>query len=111
MNGIVYIGEMDRRVSIYREIKTKTETGFESKVKELVTDVWASREVAKSEEGVDDKIVAINEYDYLVRWNPIIANEKIQQLLLSDGSEEFKVYGVKPIGRKQYLKLIVGERE
>ena len=111
MNGIVYIGKMDRRISIYREVKTITETGFETKVKELVVAVWASREVAKSEEGVDDKVVAINEFDYLVRWNPTLANEKIQQLLMNDGDEEFKIYGVKPIGRKQYLKLIVGDRD
>lgn len=107
----VYIGKMDRRIQVIKRIKTKTPSGADAFTETIIATVWAEKKVLKSDEAVDDKIVTINAHQYVLRYHPIIAAENIQHLYLKDDSVEYDIYGLDPMGRKQFLKINCERRE
>ncbi len=111
MKKAVHIGKMDRRIDVIKRNKTRSSTGAEIFTESILISVWAEKKVLKSEEDIDDKVVTINEYQYMIRYDPDLAAQKIQHLYIRDGIDEFDIYGFDPIGRKQFLKIDCEKRE
>ncbi|WP_106793974.1 head-tail adaptor protein [Aquimarina sp. Aq78] len=107
----VYIGSMDRRIEIIKRNKSRSSTGAETYTETALTTVWANKKLLKSDEALDDKEVTINEHQYIIRYDPIIANEKIQHLFIRDHTDEFEIYGVEEIQRKKFFKIDCEKRE
>lgn len=107
----IYIGNMDRRISVIMKVATKGTTGAEVFVNTTVATVWAYRKSASSDKELDDKVVALNVFEYLVRWHEAIAAENIQALFIDDDGVEYEIYGVEEVGRKQFLRLKCERRE
>ena len=107
----IHIGKMDRRIDINIRVKTKTDIGSETYINTNVATVWARRESIISIEDIEDKIVAVNSYNYTIRYHPDIAGQIIQNLYITDDGQQFDIYGVDPIGRQRFLKLKATRRE
>ena len=111
MKQQVYIGKMDRRIEIVKRIKVRGSTGAETFTETTIASVWAERKTIKSEEALDEKIVTINEQQYIIRYHPDIAKETVQHLFIKDDVIEYDIYGFNPIGRKEYLIIECERRE
>lgn len=109
--SVIYIGSMDRRIEIIKRNKSRSETGAETYTETVLATVWANKRVIKSDEALDDKDVTINEHQYIIRYDPIIAVEKIQHLYIKDDNDEFEIYGVEEIQRKKFFKIDCEKRE
>ncbi|MEM9685304.1 MAG: head-tail adaptor protein [Bacteroidota bacterium] len=107
----IHIGQLDRRIQINSRVKAKTDIGSETYVTDTLAMVWAKRQSMSSTEEVEDKIVAVNSYDYTIRYHPDIVGQPIQNLYIVDENREFDIYGVEPVGRDQYLILKCVSRE
>ncbi|QLE02886.1 head-tail adaptor protein [Galbibacter sp. BG1] len=107
----MYIGKMDRRIAIVKRIKSKSTSGADSYTETTLATVWAEKKELKSEEAVDDKVVTINAHQFVIRFHPEIASEKVQHLYLVDENDEYDIYGVEMVGRKQFIKINCERRE
>ena len=110
MNSTTYIGQMDRKVSIFQETKVQNSTGEEKTTNVLVAQPFAYMEEHKGDEDVEGKVRQLIDRKYTIRYNATIAANG-NKYLLQDGSLLFRVYHLMEKGRKQHLQLLVTRYE
>ena len=107
----IYVGNMDRRISVIKQIRTKDETGADTKTDETIVECWAQKVTASSDKVLDEKVVALNVVVFQCHWHPKIVAENMQALFIREGGGDYEIYGVEEIGRRKYLKLKTQYRE
>jgi head-tail adaptor len=110
MQKTPYIGKLDRKIKLYKEVFTKSSTGEDKPTLELVTGAWALMEEVSGDEDVEGKVRHLIKRKYTIRYNVNILALK-NQLKLLDGVVYYNVFHLKEIGRKRYLELLVNEYE
>lgn len=110
-NDVTYIGKMDHRIQFVKLVKTKGSTGAEVKTESIVATVWSEKKTAASDKVLDEKVVAMNVVQWMIRWHPDIVSENVQSLIIRNGTDEFEIYGVEEIGRRQFLRVKTQYRE
>lgn len=107
-----YIGKMDRLIQVVEktEIKSPT-TGAVSYNDVIIAEVWAERKSATSDKEVDDKVVALNVFQYYMHYHPTVASKMMQELFVHDNGIEYEVYGAEELGREDRIRLKCERRE
>lgn len=106
-----YIGKMDRLIQVIEKIETKSSTGAVSYTDVVIAELWAERKSATSDKDVDDKVVALNVFQYYMHYHPDIAIKMMQELYVLDNGVEYEVYGAEELGREDRIRLKCERRE
>lgn len=110
MKPAVYIGQMDRKISIFQETKTQNSTGEEKKTAVLIAQPFAFMEEHKGDEDVEGKVRQLIDRKYFIRYNQTIATNG-NKYILQDGANVYRIYHLMEVGRKQHLQLLVTKYE
>ena len=106
----VFIGNLDRRISIYLKVATKSTTGETSKVDALVKTTWAKVENRSENETEEGKIYLVAIRDYTIRFDADVYTDG-EMMFIQDADGDYHVTGIREIGRKDYLTLTAVKRE
>lgn len=106
-----YIGKMDRLIQVIEKTETKSTTGAISYTDVIIAEVWAERKSATSDKEIEDKVVALNVFQYYMHYHPVIASKMMQELYVNDNGLEYEVYGVEELGREDRIRLKCERRE
>ena len=105
-----FIGQMDKKVLLYKEVHAQNATGEEKPTLELVSGVWAYMEEVSGDEDVEGKVRHIIKRKYTIRYNKEVLALK-NKLKLKDADVVYNVYHLKEMGRKKHLQLLVNDYE
>lgn len=106
MDKTPYIGKLDRKIIISKEVNVANTTGEAKPTLETVANPWAFMEDLKGDEEIEGAIRHLIDRKYTIRYNKTIAEQGFQYKL-TDGALQFRVYHIKEIGRRNYLQLLV----
>lgn len=109
----VYVGQLNRRITISSLSDDKNTVGETVKTKTTVLETWAKVTHNKVTQTDDDfQVVSFNERSYFIRYVKDILDSG-ETYVLEDVLDlgEFEIIGVQMIGFKEYLKLRVVRRE
>lgn len=105
-----YIGQLDRKITVLREVFAQNTTGEQKPTLEVVSDTWAFMEEQSGDEDVEGKVRHLINRRYTIRYNSTIATTGTK-LKVVDNNVSYNIYHVKEIGRKQHLQLLVASYE
>lgn len=99
-----FIGQLDRRISVYRRIEIQNEIGEQVSEEQLVFKAFAKLNDTSGGEELEGKILHRTERNYIVRFRQEILTEN-NELFVRDGIVNYEVLHVREIGRKSFLEL------
>lgn len=103
-------GKLNVRVSIKKEIKTRSSTGEPLTDTVTITKCWAKRKDMSGDESIDGKIIEMNVRTYVVRYlKDFITNGTLYYVVDEDG--EYNITQVNHVAHKKYLELKCFKRE
>ena len=104
-------GTLDRWVGIYQVTTQKGDVGQASEVVTHLKDVWAKRIEPGGSEDFDDKVVTLDNRQYVIHYDPSIADLFLETLFVQEGNRKYYVFATEELGRGRYLKLKASFRE
>lgn len=110
MEKTPFIGHLDRKVQIVEHAKTQNSTGEMEVAQNVISVPFAQMIDVSGSEDVEGKIRHIINRYYIIRYNAMI-RLRASELMVIDGGQQYDIYHVIEIGRKQFLKLLVREYE
>lgn len=110
MSSNPFIGQMDRRITVKSVTKSQNSTGEEVSTLATVAQPWAYMEEKNGNEDIEGKVIHIVDRSYIIRYNDTIKTSGFEMKVI-DGSDEFDIYHVKELGRRQHLQLLVTRNE
>lgn len=99
-----FVGQLDRRITIYESSKTQNAIGEEKEVDVVVCRPWAKLDEVSGGEEVDGKILHKTQRSFTVRFRDEI-NTKSNQLKVDFEGTKYNVTHVKQIGRRDFIEL------
>lgn len=103
--------ELDRRISIIRSVDRLDEAGKPlSTGEEVLLVAWAKYIPISDSEKLTHKHQADLSARFTIRWSNAGAGAKSSDRLIFDG-KTFGIFGIKEIGRRQYLEITGGAHE
>lgn len=97
-----YIGQLDRRINIFKIIVVKDKIGAEKSSREKFSSPWSKLSNDMGSEEIDMAVMNSTMRTYIIRYRSEI--EKYgTKMLLEDQGVVFNIISVSPLGRKQYL--------
>lgn len=110
MSNGIYIGQLDRRISIYQLTRVKTDTGATDTVEVLFGDFWCKPIDISGSEDSDGKVIALNVRQYAVRYDAALEQSGVK-MFVRDVDGDYNIHSIAQVGRKQYLILKASKRE
>lgn len=105
-----FIGQMDRKITVEKEIFTRTDTGERKPTFITVATPFAHMKENSGDEDVEGKVRHLISRTYTIRYNPEVLAEN-SKLKVVEGGVKFNVYHVKEVGRKSHIQLLVTNYE
>lgn len=99
-----FVGQMDRRITIYETAKVKNNIGEEKETDVVLCCPWAKVDEVNGGEEIDGKVLHRTNRSFIVRYRSEI-NQKSNQLKVDYEGVNYNVTHVLQIGRKEYLEL------
>ena len=106
-----HIGQMDRRITIYNNVESKSALNTPVNTDVLIREVWARRVERSGGEDFDEKIYTEESIDYVVHYDPAIDDVLTEKLVVVDGTERLYVYAYEQPARGMYLVLKTERRD
>lgn len=100
-----FIGQLDRRIAVYRRIEIQNEIGEQVSEDEKLFNAFAKLDEVTGGEQLEGKILHHIERKYTVRYRKEIVQES-NELFVRDGVVNYEIKHVREIGRKAFLELI-----
>lgn len=100
-----YIGQMDRRISIYENIKTQNDIGEAKEERKLVTACWARVDTDTGSEKVEGNVRHLINKSFTIRFNKIIF-DRGNEFVVEYNKQLYSITHVTEIGRRSHLQLI-----
>lgn len=101
-----YIGQLDRKISVVRLIKSQSASGAATTLDELVSEPWAFMEEKGGDEDLEGKEMHRSERTYTIRYRQEI-KAGAKDFALDDGNTRYRINHIEEIGRKRFLLLKV----
>ncbi|WP_413513255.1 head-tail adaptor protein [Myroides odoratus] len=100
-----FIGQMDRKITIYENIKTQNNIGEAKEEKKKVTECWARVDTDNGSEKVEGNVRHLINKSFTIRFNEIIF-KRGNEFLVSYNNQFYSITHVAEIGRRSHLQLI-----
>lgn len=108
---IINPSELDRRITIVRAVEQLDEVGKPlSTGEETFLVAWAKYVPISDGEKLTHKHQADLSARFTIRWSKAGAGAKSSDRLIFEG-RRFGIFGIKEIGRRQYLEITAGAHE
>lgn len=104
MKKPVYIGQMDRKITIKRKEKTQNALGEANDSLVEVCSPWAYRELGIGNELNEDATIPFEKRTYTIHYRPDVMREGVK-LIVVDGAIELEVFSIKEGERKRKIIL------
>lgn len=101
-----FIGQLDRKISIIKLVKSQSDSGAATSTDEIVATPWSFMEEKGGDEDLDGKEMHRLERTYTIRYRSEIKNSGKDYQLDDDGTR-YQINHIEEIGRKRFLKLKV----
>ena len=104
--------ELDRRISIFRSVQALDEVGKPTATgaPNKICDAWAKYVPVSDGEKLTHKHVSELSARFTIRWS-IAASDIAASDKLAFAGKTFGIFGIKEIGRRQYLEITAGAHE
>lgn len=99
-----FVGQMDRRITVYKTDKIKNSIGEEKETNVVICIPWAKVDEVSGGEEVDGKVLHRTNRSFIVRYRDDI-NQMSNQLKVGFEGVKYNVTHVKQIGRREFLEL------
>lgn len=102
----MYIGELDQRISIVKDVKTTSTTGAPTETRQTVKNCWAKMVEKSGSEEDDGKIRFLYTTEFFVRYDAQLVSGAAQDFKIID--EDNNVYDVISVIKKvpkRYLQI------
>lgn len=99
-----YIGQLDRKIKIYKQLVVKDAVGQEKMTKELFASAYSKLENDYGNAEIDMAVMHEVTRMYIIRWRSEIEKEGVK-MLIEDNGNYYNVISVSPIGRKSHLLI------
>lgn len=105
-----FIGQLNRKIEIKREVLSREATGEKKPTLQIVASPYAFMQDKSGNEDVEGKVRHLISRSYTIRYNATVVAENTA-LKVEDNGVVYDVYHVKEIGRKKHLELLVTNYE
>lgn len=99
-----FVGQLDRRITIYREDMIRNSIGEEKPQEVVVCQPWAKVSETGGGEEVEGKVLHRIQRNFIVRYRDIL-NQLENKLKVDFEGQRYNVTHVKQIGRREFLEL------
>lgn len=99
-----FVGQLDRRVTLFETIKTQNEIGEEKEIDSVLCVPWAKIDEVSGGEEIEGKVLHRTNRTFIVRFRNEI-NSKGNELKIEYEGTCYNITHVKQIGRREYLEL------
>lgn len=103
--GKPFIGQMDRRISIYENIKTQNDIGEAKEEKKKIAECWARVDADTGLEKVDGNVRHLINKSFTIRFNQTVL-ERGSEFVVEYNKQFYNITHVAEIGRRSHLQLI-----
>lgn len=99
-----YIGQMDRKISIYRLVLSRNAVGEEVSQEELFSKPWAQLIDDYGGEKIDMAVMHSSTRSYVIRYRAEIYKDG-DKMIIEDRGQRFQIVHVSEVGRRSHLRL------
>lgn len=100
-----FIGQLDRRISVFEMTKTQNEIGEEKETKSFIAKRWAKIESETGSEKVEGNVRNLSNVKFTIRYHSEIARRGNEMHVEFEGAM-YNITHVAQIGRRDFLQLI-----
>lgn len=100
-----FIGQMDRKISIYELVKIQNDIGEAKEEKQLVVSCWARVDADTGSENVEGNVRHLMNKKFTIRYNNKVLKEG-NQFVIEYMGQDYSITHVVEIGRRSHLQLI-----
>jgi head-tail adaptor len=100
-----YIGQMDRKVKVYKKSHANDEMGVPVETLDLVCEPWAQMRDTSGHQVVEGAPMSVVDRSYVIRRYPEIAKNG-RLMVVRDADVDYEVHSLKEIGRS-HIELLV----
>lgn len=100
-----FIGQMDRRIVIYENVKTQNGIGEEKIERQKITACWARVDFDTGSENVEGNIRHLMNKSFTIRFNQTVL-ERGNEFVVEYNNQFYVITHVSEIGRRSYLQLM-----
>jgi hypothetical protein len=112
MSDKIYVGQLNRRVSIMEVIEQKSSTsGAVLEFESLIKNCWAKVEDTLVEEQLEGKVAVYDTKYFTIRFDKRCYGKGATDHLIRYQGEKFEILGVTQVGNQNYLKIKGVKRE
>ena len=110
MKNTAFIGQLDRRVEIYRMQPQKSSTGEVINTPVLLKQTWAKADDRAGREIEEGKLYLYANRNYTIRFDPEVFRDG-EKMFVRDADGDFYITAIEMLGRRNYLTLKTLKRE
>lgn len=99
-----YIGQMDKKIKIYRPVLKQNEVGEEVSEEELFSSPWAQLIDDYGEEKIDMAVMHSSTRSYVVRYRSELFKSG-EEMIIEDRGKRFQIVHVSEVGTRSHLRL------
>ncbi|MDM1408058.1 head-tail adaptor protein [Myroides sp. DF42-4-2] len=100
-----YIGQMDRKIVVYENIKTQNDIGEAKEEKKKIAECWARVDTDTGSEKVEGNVRHLLNKSFTIRFNRVIF-ERGNEFVVEYNKQLYNITHVAEIGRRSNLQLI-----
>lgn len=100
-----YIGQMDRKIVVYENIKTQNDIGEAKEEKKKIAECWARVDTDTGSEKVEGNVRHLLNKSFTIRFNAVIF-ERGNEFVVEYNKQFYNITHVSEIGRRSHLQLI-----